>query len=400
MIKKIFSILLFLFLITGCSVQFSINGEENKESQSESTANKEAFGSTKQETPEKDQKEDTEKKDPEANPFQKETTIEDTQNLETIETQFGIMFVNRGTKVKEGDYIYSLPYEIGTSSIITQGYNSIITHYGKWAYALDFLLDEGTPILSSREGTVKTVVDDFNEGGLEEYHKALSNYVIIEHDDGTFSYYGHNQFHSAKVKVGDKVEVGDELALVGCTGFCSVPHIHFQIQDSSDVFNTNTLPVVFKIDYNRVGKLVEGCLYAAVGNEPLPDSTKDYPEDSITRLPEQLENIVNSYDNREQASEAFLAYIKENKAALNKKWNDLINNAMDLDREDQQELVVINECDYCMNIRLDGNIGWIFDPDPGKTSDDPLGAEDTKPIVDEDSQQGEMLYYDIFSYSY
>lgn len=382
MIKKILSILLFCLFLTGCSVQFSINGEEKLDQKAETL--------TAKEDSENEQIEDTEK----------ENLSTEIANLETIETTFGKMFINKGTKVKEGDYIYSLPYDIGTSSIIGQGYNSIITHYGKWSYALDFILDEGTPIKASREGIVKEVVDDFNEGGLEEYHKSMSNYVLIEHNDGTFAYYGHNQYKSAKVKIGDKINVGDTLALVGCTGFCSTPHIHFQIQDSSNVSDTNTLPVVFKIDYNRVGKLVEGCMYTASGDEVLPDSAKDYPEDSITRLPEKLENIVNSYDDRKEASKALLTFIKENKVELNKNWTDLINNAMAGDREDQQELVVINECNYCMNIRLDGNIGWIFDPDPGKTSDDPLGAEDTKPIVDEDSQQGELLYYEIFSYSY
>ncbi|MFA7686165.1 MAG: M23 family metallopeptidase, partial [Candidatus Gracilibacteria bacterium] len=125
--------------------------------------------------------------------------------------------------LEDGEYIYTLPYEAGTSHLVGQGYNSIFTHYGSLAYSLDWLMDEGTPILAAREGVVTEVKDNSNEGSPDPSYWNKANYVEVTHSDGTAAWYGHAKYKSAKVKVGDKVKVGQVLNLAGCTGYCSVP---------------------------------------------------------------------------------------------------------------------------------------------------------------------------------
>jgi murein DD-endopeptidase MepM/ murein hydrolase activator NlpD len=55
------------------------------------------------------------------------------------------------------------------------------------------------------------------------------NLVIVEHAGGTRTYYAHlSQFGS--FAVGATVSHVDVLGLVGCTGSCTGPHVHFEVR--------------------------------------------------------------------------------------------------------------------------------------------------------------------------
>ena len=55
------------------------------------------------------------------------------------------------------------------------------------------------------------------------------NAVFVESDDGYLMYYGHMRNGSMSVEVGDRVERGDTLGLVGSSGCSSGPHLHFEV---------------------------------------------------------------------------------------------------------------------------------------------------------------------------
>lgn len=59
----------------------------------------------------------------------------------------------------------------------------------------------------------------------------LGNHVIVRHDDGTFAAYAHLRRRSAKVRAGDRVTAGQQLAEVGNSGNTSEPHLHVQLMD-------------------------------------------------------------------------------------------------------------------------------------------------------------------------
>ncbi len=71
------------------------------------------------------------------------------------------------------------------------------------------------------------------------------NYVIIDHENGEFSFYGHLSEDTIRVKPGDRVSKGDAIAAVGNTGHSSEPHLHFQLMDAKDFLTANGLPVMF-----------------------------------------------------------------------------------------------------------------------------------------------------------
>lgn len=61
-----------------------------------------------------------------------------------------------------------------------------------------------------------------------KYSSDYGNFVTINHGDGLISIYAHCS--KRLVEVGDKVERGDLIALVGSTGQSTGPHLHFEVR--------------------------------------------------------------------------------------------------------------------------------------------------------------------------
>ncbi len=77
------------------------------------------------------------------------------------------------------------------------------------------------------------------------------NYIVIQHQDNTFSQFFHLKKGSVQVAIGDKVKKGQLIAQVGNSGDSFKPHLHYQISDSKNLFNSAGLPVYFS-DYYKV----------------------------------------------------------------------------------------------------------------------------------------------------
>jgi murein DD-endopeptidase MepM/ murein hydrolase activator NlpD len=77
-------------------------------------------------------------------------------------------------------------------------------------------------------------------------YTVAGNYIVIRHSDNEYSMYAHLKKGNMKVKKGDVVKQGQVIASVGNTGSSTEPHLHFQIQDSSDPLRSRALPVRFR----------------------------------------------------------------------------------------------------------------------------------------------------------
>ena len=84
---------------------------------------------------------------------------------------------------------------------------------------IDLAAPSGTPIYSTRAGTVCTVA--YND--ISGYH------VVVDHGDGYKSKYLHMKENSFAVKKGDIVIQGQKLGEVGSTGRSTGAHLHFGI---------------------------------------------------------------------------------------------------------------------------------------------------------------------------
>lgn len=110
----------------------------------------------------------------------------------------------------------------------------------------------GDEILSATGGKVVGVVDDIPEtpaGALPPSitaEKAGGNHVVVAMGHGRYAFYAHMQPGSVRVKVGQKVKVGQTLGLLGNSGNSDAPHLHFHIMDSPHPLLANGLPYRFR----------------------------------------------------------------------------------------------------------------------------------------------------------
>lgn len=100
-------------------------------------------------------------------------------------------------------------------------------HVGPFKGAVDFLVGLGTSTLAPLDGQVVAVVDGNERYGPSEEFANDVNYITIKHRNDEFSQVLHLAKGSSKVKVGDKVYAGQEIATSGNSGWMTAPHLHF-----------------------------------------------------------------------------------------------------------------------------------------------------------------------------
>jgi murein DD-endopeptidase MepM/ murein hydrolase activator NlpD len=125
---------------------------------------------------------------------------------------------------------YRVPFDVGSTFVISQAYPSRITHTTPDSqYAVDIALPDGTPVYAAREGTVINARHDFFRGAADPVMMDQANVIEILHDDGTIGVYAHLRWDSIRVRIGAHVVRGQNIADSGNTGFSSGPHLHFAV---------------------------------------------------------------------------------------------------------------------------------------------------------------------------
>ncbi len=82
----------------------------------------------------------------------------------------------------------------------------------------DFSASTGTPVSSVANGTVVSA----------GWAGAYGNEVVIQHEDGKYSQYGH--MSSLSVSAGEQVSAGQQIGAVGTTGNSTGPHLHIEVR--------------------------------------------------------------------------------------------------------------------------------------------------------------------------
>jgi murein DD-endopeptidase MepM/ murein hydrolase activator NlpD len=109
----------------------------------------------------------------------------------------------------------------------------------------------GAEILAVADGTVVFVRDGMPEETPFQPSRSLrqpldygGNEVVLELEPGVFAFYAHLQPGSIRVELGDTVNSGEVLGLLGNTGNTDAAHLHFQLSDSPDALTATSLPFV------------------------------------------------------------------------------------------------------------------------------------------------------------
>lgn len=128
----------------------------------------------------------------------------------------------------------------------------------------------GCDVMAAADGVVVRAVDEFpdsserlpKEGESNEEHwgrllataserlvgepaRAAGNHVLVRHEGGELSLYGHLQPGSVCVNEGEGVHGGQVIGRLGHSGNSPFPHLHFHVCDGEDFMYSRVLPVQF-----------------------------------------------------------------------------------------------------------------------------------------------------------
>lgn len=80
---------------------------------------------------------------------------------------------------------------------------------------------------------------------LDDCGGGYGNYVVIQHNDGTYSLYAHLYAGSITVKSGDTVKQGQVIGKVGSSGNSTGAHLHFEIRAGSNSSSSSVDPLTY-----------------------------------------------------------------------------------------------------------------------------------------------------------
>ncbi|MFL6047902.1 MAG: M23 family metallopeptidase [Propionibacteriaceae bacterium] len=159
---------------------------------------------------------------------------------------------------------------------------------------LDSYLTYRQPIIAAAAGTVVRAEDGLPNSTavpkpppIPPITETVGNHVIVEIGPGTYVLYAHMDPRSVKVRVGQQVEKGQELGLIGTSGNSTTPHVHFQLLSTPTFFPSNSLPYVFD-QFDLQGRITQRLWDDNLGLEPtgkLPFKADPAPGPHQNELP-------------------------------------------------------------------------------------------------------------------
>ena len=139
------------------------------------------------------------------------TTNPYTSLLESLPLRNSIALVDSASR-------FVVPYQ-------TKVFSRFGMRRGRRHQGVDLPLKTGTPVVAAFDGRVRA----------STYSKGYGNLVIIRHENGLETFYGH--LSKREVEVGDWVRAGDEIGLGGSTGRSTGPHLHFETRYQGYAFD-------------------------------------------------------------------------------------------------------------------------------------------------------------------
>ncbi|SKC52846.1 LysM domain-containing protein [Bacteroidales bacterium WCE2004] len=145
--------------------------------------------------------------------------------------------------------------------------------HGRRHQGVDLPLRTGTPVVAAFDGRVR----------VSTYNKGYGNLVVIRHENGLETYYGH--LSKREVEVGDWVHAGDQIGLGGSTGRSTGPHLHFETRYQGYAFDPEWIA-----DYEK-GELRKNVFvlrrsYLDAGSRYVPESLDE--EDDVYGADEKI----------------------------------------------------------------------------------------------------------------
>ncbi len=108
-----------------------------------------------------------------------------------------------------------------------------ILGYSRMHKGIDFAVPTGTPVMAAGGGVIKQ----------EGWSNGYGNFMLIDHQNGYSTAYGHLSRFAAGTHVGTHVHQGQVVAYSGMTGMATGPHLHYEIRIGGNQVNPATVKV-------------------------------------------------------------------------------------------------------------------------------------------------------------
>jgi murein DD-endopeptidase MepM/ murein hydrolase activator NlpD len=128
-----------------------------------------------------------------------------------------------------------LDYNCGTRTYdLASGYNHKGIDIINYPFAWNKMDNNETVAVAAADGQIIFKADG-NFDRSCSFNNNPWNIVVLQHSDGTVSWYGHLKRDSLTTKaVGESVTQGEFLGVVGSSGSSTVPHLHFEIYNAAN----------------------------------------------------------------------------------------------------------------------------------------------------------------------
>ena len=94
--------------------------------------------------------------------------------------------------------------------------------HGSWRShnGTDFSAPVGTPIMATTDATIEFI-------GTQ---RGFGNLIVLKHRNDITTHYAHLNGFAKGLAKGQSVSQGDMIGYVGCTGWCTGPHLHYEVR--------------------------------------------------------------------------------------------------------------------------------------------------------------------------
>lgn len=97
--------------------------------------------------------------------------------------------------------------------------------YSRFHKGVDISGEKGDYVYATASGIVT----------FADWKGGYGKLIIIKHANYFSTFYAHNS--KIRVKVGDKVKRGSLIGVVGCTGYATAPHVHYEVRLNGNPIN-------------------------------------------------------------------------------------------------------------------------------------------------------------------
>lgn len=176
-------------------------------------------------------------------------------------------------------------FKSGVHNGLDLGWNS--NYYGK-----------EQPIYASASGTIIELKNDYTT--TDSTGSSYGNYIKIKHNNNLFTLYAHLKTNSIPYKVGDTVNQGTQIGIMGNTGRSNGNHLHFEIFEGTTKVNPLNLTYVYSDQIiSKNLDATEGLLYY-IPETPKADKELQELQDKINLQLKEIESLKNEINELKQ----------------------------------------------------------------------------------------------------